>query len=197
MYDKTPREVLSEFYKANNLEFDGGETSKSVKIELSAKFHFYFPNFDARRKAVVKHDIHHILTGYETTVAGESEISAWEIASGCRDCWVAFFIDTSGFMLGLLINFRGVLKAFARGRKTRNLYHNIFTTHHALDMSIDELRFKLYLDKYPKDSKVSFVDLLLFAAFSVFGLIYSVALVAFLPFIFFYSLYIMISKSSK
>ncbi len=197
MHSQTPREVLSQFYVANNLGFDGGETSKSVKIELSPKLYFYFPNFGARRKAVVKHDIHHILTGYETTLSGESEISAWEIASGCKDCWVAFFIDTSGVMVGLPINFRGVLKAFARGRRTRNLYHNLFTTDEALDMSIEKLRYELYLDKHPKNTKASFTDLLLFAGFIVFGLVYSAALVIFLPFILFYSLYIIMSKSSN
>ena len=76
MDDQTPREILSKFYADNRLEQDGGNSSSSVKIDLTPKFYFYFPNFDARRKAVVKHDIHHLLTGYETTVAGESEISA-------------------------------------------------------------------------------------------------------------------------
>ena len=81
MDDLTPREILSKFYADNHLAQDGGQSSSFVKIELTSKFYFYFPNFNARRRAVVKHDIHHLLTAYETSVWGESEISAWEIAS--------------------------------------------------------------------------------------------------------------------
>jgi hypothetical protein len=39
------------------------------------------PNSDARRKAVVLHDLHHVATGYKTDWTGEAEISAREIAS--------------------------------------------------------------------------------------------------------------------
>ena len=76
MEHQTPRELLDQFYTDNNFGDDGGQASSSVKIEITPKFAFYFPNFDARRKAVLKHDIHHLLTGYETSLSGESEISA-------------------------------------------------------------------------------------------------------------------------
>ncbi|HTA62518.1 MAG TPA: hypothetical protein VK835_08680 [Bacteroidia bacterium] len=188
--DKTPREILSKFYADNNLDADGGQSSSSVKIDISPKFHFYFPNFDARRKAVIKHDIHHLLTEYETTVAGESEISAWEVASGCKSYWAAFLIDVSGAMLGILFNFLGVLKAFARGRRTKNLYYNKFTTEQALDMKISELRAAFDLDKHPKDTKPNFVDFILFMLFVFFGGLYSLCLWIFLPFIVLYTIYV-------
>ena len=95
MNNTTPGEILTKFYTGNNLEPDGGQKSSRVKIELAAGFHFYIPNFNARRKALLKHDIHHLHTEYSTTLSGESEISAWEIASGCKKYWAAFFIDTS------------------------------------------------------------------------------------------------------
>ncbi|RTY94987.1 hypothetical protein [Flavobacterium sp. GT3R68] len=103
-------------------------------MELTPNFHFYFPSFNARRKAVIEHDIHHLLTGYETTISGESQISAWEIAAGCKRYWAAFLIDTSGLMLGIATNFSTVLSAFARGRQTKNLYHDTFSTDEALDL---------------------------------------------------------------
>jgi len=190
MDNQTPREILSKFYRDNNLDPDGGQGSSSVKIELTPKLHFYFPNFDSRRKAVIKHDIHHILTGYETTVKGESEISAWEIGSGCKNYWSAFFIDTSGTMLGIPTNFIGTLKAFSRGRRTKNLYDDKFSTEQALDMKISELQSHLLLGKHNKDSKPTFIDFLLFSAFALFGIVYSVILLPLLPFVIFYTLYI-------
>ena len=190
MYGRTPREILSHFYKENNLEEDGGNSSPSVKIEVTKKFHFYIPNFDSRRKAVLKHDIHHLLTDYTTSLADESAISAWEIASGCKKYWVAFAIDTSAVMIGILINFKGTLKAFARGRKTKNLYHDIFTNEQALDMKVSKLKAHFNLDKYGIDTKVTFTDFILFALFSVFGLVYSVLSLILLPFIIVYSIFI-------
>lgn len=188
--DTTPREILSKFYADNHLEQDGGQSLSSVKIEIGPKFHFYFPNFNARRKAVIKHDIHHLLTGYSTALKGESEISIWEIASGCKTYKAAFFIDTSGAMLGILINYRGILKAFARGRRTKNLYHDMFTTEQALDMKISDLRHQLLLDEHPIDTKPHLTDFILFNLFALYGLVYSVILWAFIPFIVFYSIYV-------
>ena len=82
MDDKTPRKLLPEFYKENNLGMEGGNNSASVRIEITKYFVLYFPNFSARKNAVLKHDIHHLITNYPSTFRGETEISAWEIASG-------------------------------------------------------------------------------------------------------------------
>ncbi len=194
MKDQTPGEILSKFYSDNNLDPDGGQSSSSVKIELTAKVYFYFPNFDARRKAVILHDIHHLLTGYTTTLSGESEISAWEIASGCKSYWAAFLINTSGLMMGIPFNFMGVLKAFSRGRKTKNLYHNSISLEQALDMKISELRKHLNLDKYEKDAKPSFVDFILFSLFAFYGTVYSILSLIILPFIILYSVYIFLKN---
>lgn len=196
--NKTPREILSQFYTENHLDQDGGNSKSSVKIEVSKNFHFYFPNFDARRKVVIKHDIHHLLTDYKTTLAEESAISAWEIASGCKKYWAAFSINTSGMMIGIPINFMGVLRAFARGRRTKNLYYDTVTTEQALDMKVGELKKQFHLDQHPKNTKPTFVDFLYFSAFSFFGLICSLASLAPLPFIAFYSIYIELkTKISK
>ena len=190
MSDQTPRDILSKFYVDNNLDADGGQASSSVKIEITSKFHFYFPNFDARRKAVLRHDIHHLITGYKTNLAGESEISAWEIGSGCKNYWAAFFIDTSGLMVGIPFNFMGVLKAFARGRKTKNLYHNTIPVERAMDTKVSELKKQFQLDVYGKDTKPTFVDFILFAAFALFGFVYSMLSLIILPFIVVYSIYV-------
>ena len=74
MNDKTIRELLPGFYKEYNLGMDGGQSSSSVRIELTKNLTLYIPNFTARRKAVLKHDIHHIVTGYRTCLARRSRL---------------------------------------------------------------------------------------------------------------------------
>jgi hypothetical protein len=193
---RTPAELLHQFYIDNRLGDDGGMSSSSVKIELSKNFSFYFPNFDARKKAVEKHDIHHLVTGYSTSPIGESEISAWEIGSGWKGYWFAFFIDTSGFMLGLPLNFVKVLRAFSRGRRTKNLYSDEISTRKAMDMKIGDLKNRLQLDKFGPDTKPTFVDIFLFSLFSLFSVVYSLLLLPLLPFVMFYTIYIHLSKST-
>jgi ubiquinone biosynthesis protein Coq4 len=195
MNDQTPGEVLSKFYAENNLDQDGGQSSSSVRIEVNSRLHFYFPNFDARRKAVIKHDIHHLLTGYSTNVSGESEISAWEIGSGCKKYWAAFLIDTSGVMMGIPFNLWNVIKAFSRGRRTRNLYNDSISTEKALDMKISKLREHLLLDKVLMDTKPNLADLVLFGAFTLFGALYSIVSLPLLPFVIIYSIYIRVKAS--
>jgi hypothetical protein len=196
--EKTPAELLAAFYAAYNLPPDGGRSSSSVKIELTPKFCFYLPNFEARRKAVVKHDIHHLLTGYSAgSISGEGEISAWEIASGCRKYRVAFLIDTSGLMIGLLVKPIGILRAFARGRRTCNLYHDLIPDEQALNMKLWELRVLLGLDKHPITTKASFSDVMALSFFLIYGIVYSILSYLLLPFILLYTLYVVVKPKGS
>lgn len=190
MNDKTIRELLPGFYKEYNLGMDGGQSSSSVRIELTKNLTLYIPNFTARRKAVLKHDIHHIVTGYRSTFKGESEIGAWEIGSGCRHYWAAWVLDASGFISGILFNLWGVLKAFARGRRTRNLYYDNIPDDKALEMKQSEIQKLLLLDKYPKNTSPSFIDILIFAVYALAGLIYFVLSMLLIPFILIYTVYV-------
>jgi hypothetical protein len=190
MEDKTIKELLPGFYKQYNLGMDGGQSSSSVRVELTKKLTLYIPNFTARRKAVLKHDIHHIVTGYTSTMKGETEIGAWEIGSGCSHYWAAWVLDASGFMTGILFNLWGVLKAFARGRRTRNLYFDNISDDKALDMKLSEIQKLLYLDKYPRNTTPSFIDILIFAVYALAGLIYSILSMLLIPFILVYTVYV-------
>ena len=191
MEDKTLKALLPGFYKEYNLGDEGGKNSSSVRVELTKKIIIYIPNFEARRRAVIKHDIHHIVTGYRSTFKGETEIGAWEIGSGCRGYWAAWVLNASGVMTGIVFNLWGVLKAFARGRRTKNLYYDNISTEEALNMKVSELEKRLFLKKYPKNTRPSFVDFILFAVFAFFGLIYSILSILLLPFILIYTLYIL------
>ncbi len=191
MEDKTLKELLPEFYKEYGLGDEGGNNKSFVRIEVTKKIILYIPNFKARKKAVIKHDIHHIVTGYHSTFKGESEIGAWEIGSGCRHYWAAWVLDASGFMTGIVFNLWGVLKAFTRGRRTKNLYYDIAPTEKILNMKVDEVKKLLFLDKNPKNTKPSFADIILFAIYALLGLIYSIFSILLIPFVLFYTIYIM------
>ena len=75
------------------------------------------------KRAHIAHDVHHVLTGYPTTLKGECELAAWELSSGgCR--WNLFFwVDRIAvFGLGLVCHPRATLTALRRGRGCHNLY---------------------------------------------------------------------------
>ena len=190
MSDQTPEELLPEFYKQYNLGVEGGNHSASLKIEFTKYFSLYFPNFAARKKVILKHDIHHIVTKYPSTFKGETEIGAWEIGSGCKNYWVAWAFNTSAVMAGILFNFWGVIKAFARGRRTKNLYYNDISDSAVMSMKLSDIEKHLLLDKFPKNTRPNFADFISFAAFAVAGTVYSIISLVIFPFVIIYTIYI-------
>jgi hypothetical protein len=105
-----------------------------------------FPNVGNRRRAVRFHDLHHVLTEYPTTWRGETEIGAWEVATGLRRYWSGWLLDLLGFALGLLINPRGVYRAFLRGRVSANLY-GLEWDDKLLSLRVGDVRRRLRLDR--------------------------------------------------
>jgi len=73
-------------------------------------------------RTILLHDLHHIATGYPTTLIGEAEIAAWELAGGCGRHAAAWAINIPSMALGLLLAPRRTLRAFARGRGVVNLF---------------------------------------------------------------------------
>lgn len=92
-----------------------------AKFELGP-FPLLLPNIPARRRALPFHDLHHVLTGYDTTFMGEAQLAAWELGSGCKKEWVAWVLNTLGVCVGSLLDRRKVLRAFLYGKRCRNLY---------------------------------------------------------------------------
>jgi len=110
-----------------------------------------FPNTAGRVRAVRLHDLHHVVTGYETTWTGEAEIGAWEIATGCGSFFAAWVLNLGAFVVGLVIAPRKLFRAFVRGRHSENLYHTAGEWNEALlDGSVGELRAKLGLGATPR-----------------------------------------------
>jgi hypothetical protein len=140
--DLRVREARAQYFERNGFG-DGGYHAKWVKLALGP-IPFAFPNNAARVRAVRLHDLHHVATGYDTNLLGEAEIGAWEIGSSCRGFVAAWILNLYALTLGLWIDPGAVLRAFARGRRTENLYRGEWDEA-LLEARVGELRERLRL----------------------------------------------------
>ncbi len=144
----TLRDARTAYFRENAFGDDGGYGARWVKLNLGP-MPIWFPNTNARRRAVRLHDLHHIATGYDTSLVGEAEIGAWELASGCGDYYVAWVLNTAAVAIGLLLAPRRAWRAFARGRRCTSLYRLGFDDRW-LDESVGALRRRLGLRERPQ-----------------------------------------------
>lgn len=158
------RQARAAYFRDNGLGEDGGYSSKWVRVQLGP-VPFVFPNWPARVRAVRLHDLHHILTGYRTTNVGEFEISAWEIASGCKDYWAAWFLNLTGMGAGLFRCPRACLRAFVRGLHSHNFYGR--DPEPLLDLGVAAARAEMRVPDAPVS--VSRVDVARFALWTCVG----------------------------
>jgi hypothetical protein len=84
--------------------------------------HIRVPNFGWRKRAIVRHDVHHLLTGYPCTPTGEMQMAAWEFAAGRfpHPGATAFCLPLVG--MGAVVSPRRTFAAFVRGRRSTSLY---------------------------------------------------------------------------
>ncbi len=91
------------------------------------------------KDSLILHDIHHLVTGYDTSPRGELELAGWELGSGGCAQHKLFWVDRLFFaLLGLILAPAATWKAFRRGWKQRNLYR--LEAEKALAMDVAELR---------------------------------------------------------
>ena len=189
----TLAQALPLFYQKYDLSEDGGLSDSTVKIVFYKNIYAYIPNIDARRKCVLKHDIHHIVTGYKIDFKGETEIAAWEIASGCRKYWVALILDMSGMAIGFWFNLPAIFRAFIRGRRTKNLYSDFIPDQQAIAMTVNEMREKLGLN-IDSNKPASFSEVISFMSWYAISGIYSVLSILFLPAMVLYTIFVAATK---
>jgi hypothetical protein len=120
--DLSLREARTRYFRESGIEDDGGYERRWVRIKLGP-LPVVFPNTAGRRAALLPHDLHHVATGYGTTLVGEAEIGAWELASGCRYHYAACVLNLGAVLAGLVLAPRRLLRAFRRGRRSTNLDH--------------------------------------------------------------------------
>ncbi len=119
--DRTIAAALAQYLASAGLPADCGVSLRWVTVRLFG-IPIAFPNWDARRRVLFRHDVHHLLTGYRTTWTGEAEIAAFELRTGCRDYVAAWFFNCGGWLFGLAIAPRRLFLAFVQARDCRNLY---------------------------------------------------------------------------
>jgi len=100
-------------------------------------------------------------------------------------------------MTGLLFNPLAVYRAFVRGRRTKNLYSDSLTDEQIMNMPLSSIKEQLLLNKFPGKKLGNPIDLFLFALLILFGLVYSVLSLALLPFVFIYTLFVIIRQKKQ
>lgn len=138
-------DARTRYFADNGFGPDGGYSDKWVHIDLGW-ISLRIPNTPGRVRAVRYHDLHHVVTGYATDMAGESEIAAWELASNCRGFGAAWVLNGGSLAYGLLTCPRRVRAAFFRGLHTKNLYDRDFDDA-LLERTVADMRRELGLDR--------------------------------------------------
>ena len=131
------KEARRIYFEANDLG-EGGYEDPWVHVQFGP-IPIRFPNSPARVRSVRLHDLHHLITDFHTDLAGEAEIGAWEIASGCVDHYAAWVLNLMAMAYGLWLCPRRLAQAFFRGRRSTNLYHRDFAPD-LLELTVAELR---------------------------------------------------------
>ena len=161
----TLRDARERYFAAAGLG-SGGYDQKWVPLAMGP-LRFAIPNTAGRVRAVRYHDLHHVVTGYDTDWTGEGEIGAWEVASGCRDLLAAWVLNLYAMQLALWFAPGAVWRAFVRGRHSRNLYGEPWSEA-LLEESVGAMRRRLALENAPP--RVSLSDRLSFASWSAVAL---------------------------
>lgn len=138
--DLTLREAREKYLAMNGFSMDEYNKPTFVLPVLGKMVHF--PNPPSRQRVIARHDLHHLLTGYGTDYAGEAEIGAWELRSGCNTAFL-WFINSMAVLGGV---FRAPLRtwrAFRAARGQRSLYVDGRELEALLDLPIAEVRRQL------------------------------------------------------
>lgn len=150
--------------------FGRGYDDRWVRLRVGRRTLPVFPNTRARVAAVRIHDLHHLVTGYDTTWTGEGEISAFELASGCGPYYAAWMLNLGGFGIGCWLSPRRMWRAFLRGRHSKNLYCEGYDPAR-LAQCLGEVRRELALDR--PVPRASARDVAAFCGWVTLGLLYA------------------------
>lgn len=166
--EMTLGEAREEYFRRSGFSSDGGYSDRWIKVKVW-RIPIWLPNTAGRVRAVKLHDLHHVLTEYQTTWRGEAEISAWELGSGgLNRFWAGWWLDLMNVAQGLLVNPGGVFRGFMRGRQSRNLFDREFDDG-MLEELVGEYRHSLRLEKKP--GPPTFRDYVMFVFWTMMGIV--------------------------
>ena len=91
------------------------------------------------------HDLHHVATGYDASLMGEAEISAFELRAGCGKPLI-FFLCCGSILVAMFISPARLWRAWKRARGARSLYGTKVPYETLLAMNVGELRALIGLE---------------------------------------------------
>ncbi|MCB9737925.1 MAG: hypothetical protein H6747_01580 [Deltaproteobacteria bacterium] len=148
---ETLRQARDRYFEANGFGGDGGYSKKWEIIKIGP-LPIPIRNTAGRVAAIRFHDLHHVIGGFDTDLAGEGEISAFELGGGCGSYTFAWGINFQGMLFGL--RWPGqLLRGWVRGRRGRTLYHSDWDEA-LLDRTVGEVRHEMGLDVAPGPASV-------------------------------------------
>lgn len=107
------------------------------------------PNTRSHRWAIMLHDLHHVATGFGTSLIGEGEISVWELRHGWRalNLYVGSIVFT-GAIMGVAFSPRRMLAAWRNAKSVRSLFALVPQDDTAaydalMELTVEELRARL------------------------------------------------------
>jgi hypothetical protein len=157
------------YFEENDFGEDGGYAARFVKLKIGP-LRIPLLNTAGRVRAVARHDLHHIATGYDTTLLGEAEIGAWEVGAGCGSFLAAWLLNLSALSAGLFLAPGRIFRAFVRGRRSASLYREVDEIDEALLAgSVAELQGRLRLADPSSPARLG--DGLAFAAWATAALL--------------------------
>lgn len=118
---KTARDHLEELY-SNSLFTSPFSDNQSTYKGYIGPFMIDVPNTAERKRIVVYHDLHHLITGYDNSRIGEGEIGAWELGTGLIKYPLPLFLNIGGMSTGVFYSIRRTYSAFMKGTKHKSLY---------------------------------------------------------------------------
>ena len=140
----TVREGRDRYLAENGFRVSGYDADWTPASLFGVRFRV--PNTPRHRRAIMWHDLHHVLTGYGTDLQGEAEVSAWECRGGLRPLGVYTGSIVLGLALaGLLVAPRRTLAAWRAGPRQGSLFQEPCSYEEALAGEIGALRRRLGL----------------------------------------------------
>ena len=141
------REKLREYYISKGM----GEPDGWFAILLFGRRWRLFP-MGPLQPLLTLHDLHHLLTGTDSSLGGEAEVIAWEIGSGGYGKFWFAWMDSLKIVALALLYPRRFQAALRRGQQCRNLYRE--DVEEVLSLEWNTLRAKVGLSEETETGEV-------------------------------------------
>ena len=85
------------------------------------------------------HDLHHVVSGYDTGLVGEAEVSIYELRGGCPTILI-LFLCLGSIAIGCVLSPKRIIKAWRAAKGTSTLYASTVPYEKLIEMNMIDLR---------------------------------------------------------